>query len=83
MDELLKFFDGDSWTLDYKKEILPTYERYEHFVNWEVDDSNCPDLRIDLQNAEYKSMYKAAFQVKEYYVENRDREGNKGRSDGR
>ena len=78
MDELLKFFDGDSWTLDYKKEILPTYEHYAHLVNWAVDDSNWPYLPIDLPNADYKSMFKEALQVTDLLVEHRDSESHKG-----
>ena len=78
MDELLKFFDGDSWTLDYKKETLPTYEHYAHLVNWAVDDSNWPYLPIDLPNADYKSMFKEALQVKDLLVEHRDSESHKG-----
>lgn len=78
MDSHIKFFENESWTLDYSKENVPTFDHYAHYVNWVVEESGWAYLPIDLPNADYKGMLNEALAIDDLFIAHRDSETHKG-----
>jgi hypothetical protein len=63
------FFKDDPWTMDYKKENIPTFDNEDELVNWVCKNSGWPYFPVVLPKAPWEEMYKEIVSIKEFFIE--------------
>ena len=66
-----EFFSEESWTKDFSKEEIPTFEYKQELVEWVRHKSGWPYLPLELPDCPYEQMYQEAISLLDMFVMHR------------
>jgi len=72
---ILEHFKEESWSLDFKKETIPSFNSESELSRWAINESKWPYLPLILPNAPYSDMLREAKALEEYFVDHRTEKG--------